>query len=187
MAVDARIAELADAAAKEARDMLVAGAMCTAPTAACVAAHNALIAALQGDVDALAEDDDATNAQQAAAQMALDDATAARDAITMQIAEIDRTTTAGREVGEAVDAANGLATDRSAEAIAAAKVAIEEAVQAVGDSDAYDERIAMARTAVARAEELNAIDRVVGAAEAAATGLATESGAAAVTAAQAAH
>ena len=185
MAVAQKTMELAAAAAKERRDMLIAAAMCEEATAECVAAHDALIAALQADVDRLANDDDATNAQQAAAQKALEDAQAARNMVQMDLEELDRTTTAGREVGEAIDAANGLADNRSAEAIAAAKVAIEEAEMAVGDSDAYDERIAMAKTAVARAEELNSIDAALMAADEAADGLVADSSADAVSAAQA--
>ena len=184
MAGAARKMALATAAAAAERQMLVTAAECTAATAECLMAHNALIAALQADVDALADDETATNAQQAAAQMALDDAEADRDAVQMAINEIDRTTVAGREVGEAMDLAAGLETDRSAEAIAAAKVAIEEAEEAVGDDDSYDERIAMAKRYVARAEEWNTVDAAVMAAEAAARGLADESGVDAVTAAQ---
>lgn len=184
MAVDERVMMLAAAAAAAERAALVAAAMCEDATAECLAAHNALVTALQGDVADLAADETATNAQQNAAQMALDEAEADRDAVQMAISEIDRTTVAGREVGEAIDAANGLETDRSADAIAAAKVAIEEAEQAVGDDDSYDVRIAMAKTAVARAEERNAVDAAVMAAEAAAIGLADDSSVDAVTAAQ---
>ena len=184
MALAAAQAALAEQMAMEARAALVAGAECTAATAECVAAHDALIAALQADVNRLADDDSATNAQQAAAQMALNEAKEARNAVSMALAELDRSTETGREVGEAMDAANGLADDRSPEAIAAAKVAIEEAEQAVGDSDAYEERIAMAKTAVARAEELNAIDAAIMAADEAADGLVENSDADAVAAAQ---
>ncbi len=147
-------------------------------------AHNALVAALQADVDALVADEDATNAQQTAAQMALDEAETERDAVVMALAEIDRSTTTGRAVASAEDAAEMLEDDRSADTIADAKAAIEAAEEAVGDSDAYDDRIAAAKMAVARAEERNAVDTAVMAAEAAATGLADESGEAAVTTAQ---
>ena len=185
MAIAQRTLALAEAEAKERRDMLVAAAACTDATAACVAAHNALVAALQADVDALAEDEGATNAQQAAAQMALDEATAARDAVAMAMADVDRTTETGMKVGAAIDAANGLADDRSAEAIQAAKAAIEEAEEAIGDDDSYDERITMAKTAVARAEELNAIDMAVMDARTAVEGLASDADGDAVAAVQA--
>ncbi len=184
-AVTARTDALAAAAAAAQRAMLVAGAMCEATTEECVAAHNALIAALQGDVNRLAADADATNAQQEAAQEALDAAIEKRDMVQMAMDELDRTTTAGREVGEAMDAARGLETDRSAEAIAAAKVEIEEARQAAGDDDSYAERIAMAQRYVDRAEERNVVDMAVMAATTAADGLTESSDADAVTAAQA--
>ena len=184
MAVADRKTELAKAAADARRAMLVAAAACEAATAECVAAHDALIAALQADVDRLADDDDATNAQQNAAQEALEEAQEARDMVQMDMDELDRTTTAGRKVGEAMDAANGLEDDRSAEAIAAAKVAIEEAEEAVGDDDSYDERIAMAQRYVDRAEERNTVDAAVMKATNAANGLTEASDAAAVTAAQ---
>ena len=184
MAVEDRKEALQMAADAAQRQALEDAAMCTATTAECVAAHNALIAALQGDVNRLADDENATNAQQDAAQAALDAAIAARDAVQMAINEIDRTTTAGREVREAIDAAAALETDRSVEAIEAAKVAIEEARQAVGDDDSYDARIAMAERYVARAEERNVVAAAVMEAEAAATGLASDSSVDAVTAAQ---
>ena len=173
-----------DKMAAEARRMLVANAACTAGTAACLASHDALIAALEADLAALQADGDATNAQVQAAQTALDEARTARGTVAMALAEIDRSTATGMAVGEATDAANALEDDRSADAIAAAKVAIEEAKEAVGESDAYDERIAMAETAVARAEERNMVDDAVDAAMEAAQRLTEDSGVAAVTAAQ---
>ena len=184
MAVAQRTTALADAAADEARQMLVAAAACTDATAECRDAHNDLVAALQADVNALAGDEDATNAQQAAAQMALEEAEAARDTVVMALAEIDRSTATGMAVATAEDAARMLEADRSAGTIAAAMAAIEAAEEAVGDSDAYDDRIAAAKMAVARAEERNAVDTAVMGAEAAATGLADEAGEAAVMAAQ---
>ena len=73
----------AAADAATARAALVNAASCTTGTRTCLNAHDALIAALQGDVDALARDAGATNAQQTAAQMALSDAQAARGVAQM--------------------------------------------------------------------------------------------------------
>ncbi len=186
MAVADRVAMLAAAAAAEARAALVSAAACDAATAECIASHNALIAALQGDVDRLADDETATNAQQNAAQMALDEATEARDALRTAMAEMDRSTATGMAVATAMELAAGLEDDRSPGAIQAAKNAIEAAREAVGDSEAYNERIATAQMGVARAEERNAVDAEVTAATNAANGLTEDSDAAAVTSAQAA-
>ena len=186
MAVADRVAMLAAAAAAEARAALVSAAMCDAATAECIASHDALIAALQGDVDRLADDETATNAQQNAAQMALDEATEARNALRTAMAEIDRSTATGMAVATAMELAAGLEDDRSPDAIQAAKNAIEAAREAVGDSEAYNERIATAQMGVARAEERNAVDAEVTAATNAASGLTEDSDAAAVASAQAA-
>ena len=184
MAVDERVAMLAAAAARRAE--LVAAAMCDAATAECIALHDALIAALQGDVDRLADDETATNAQQNAAQMALEDAQEARNALSTAMAEMDRSTATGMAVATAMELAAGLEDDRSPDAIQAAKNAIEAAREAVGDSEAYNERIATAQMGVDRAEERNAVDAEVTAATNAASGLTEDSDAAAVTSAQAA-
>ena len=182
---DARVNALEMAAAAAVRKGLEDAAMCTAATAECLAAHDALIAALQGDVNALAEDGDATNAQQTAAQTALREAQEAREAVNMAIADLDRTTETGMKVGDAIDKANELEEDRSADAITAAKVAIKVAEEAIGeDDDSYDERIMMAKNAVARAEERNAVDMAIMDARTAIEGLAADADADAVAAVQ---
>ena len=185
VALERRLQTFADDRAAMARQALVDAAMCDAATAECVAAHDALIAALQADVAALAEDEDATNAQQAAAQKALDDATAKRNEVQMAREDFDRTTETGMKVGAAIDAANGLEEDRSADAITAAKVAIEEAEEAIGeDDDSYNERIMMAKADVARAEERNAVDMAIMDARTAIEGLAADADGDAVAAVQ---
>ena len=184
-ALGRRLQAFADDSAAMARQALVDAAMCDAATAECVVAHDALIAALQADVAALAEDEDATNAQQAAAQKALDDATAKRNEVQMAREDFDRTTETGMKVGAAIDAASGLEEDRSADAITAAKVAIEEAEEAIGeDDDSYAERIMMAKADVARAEERNAVDMAIMGARTAIDGLAADADGDAVAAVQ---
>ena len=185
MAVAERTAALAAAAAAEQRQMLVDAAACTDATAACVAAHDALIAALQADVAALQADGNATNAQVQAAQMALAEAQSTRNAINMALVEIDRSTETGSAVGAAVDAANALEDARDPADIEAAEMLLATAEGMLTESDDYAAQIAAAKMSIARAKERNSVDAAVMAAEAAATGLATESGVDAVTAAQA--
>ena len=185
-AADGRVVALNMAAAAEVRKGLVDAAMCTAATAACRDAHQALVSALQADLDALKAKDDATNAEEQAAQMALDEAQTALDEVASALAEIDQTTATGMAVAAAETAAGGLADDRSAQNIADAKEAIEAAKTAVGDSEDYNDRIAAANMAVARAEELNMVDAAIMAARDAAHDLADDSGVDAVAAAQAA-
>ena len=184
MAVDARVAMLDAAAADAARMALVEAAACDAATAECIAAHDSLIAALQGDVDDLAADENATNAQQAAAQMALETAQATRNALHMQVTEIDRSTATGAAVGAAVDAANGLEDARETNDIAAAEMLLATAKGMLTDADDYAAQITAAEMSIARAKERNAVDAAIMAAANAVAGLETASGADAVTAAQ---
>ena len=185
MAVTDRVAMLDAAAAAARRAALVTAAECDDATAECVDAHDALIAALQADVDALAEDETATNAQQNAAQEALETAQATRNALQMQVTEIDRSTETGSAVGAAVDAANGLEDARDADDIANAEMLLATAKGMVTEADDYAAQIEAAEMAIARAKERNDVDAAVMAAEAAATGLASDSSVDAVTAAQA--
>ena len=186
MAVVQKTAELAAAAAAAERQALVTAAMCAEATAACVAAHDALIAALQADVDRLADDENATNAQQAAAQMALDEATATRNTLQMQVTEIDRSTDLGAAVGAAVDAANGLADMRSADDIANAEMLLATARGMHTEDDDYADQIAMAQMAIDRAKARNAADMAVMAAQTASGMLTDDQSKATVEAARAA-
>ena len=186
MAVAQKTAELAAAAAAAERQALVTAAMCAEATAACVAAHDALIAALQADVDRLADDENATNAQQAAAQMALDEATATRNTLQMQVTEIDRSTDLGAAVGAAVDAANGLADMRSADDIANAEMLLATARGMHTEDDDYADQIAMAQMAIDRAKARNAADMAVMAAQTASGMLTDDQSKATVEAARAA-
>ena len=164
MAVDARLMALADMKAAEERKMLVEAAMCDAATAACVAAHDALIAALEKDLADLQASDDATNAQEQAAQMAVSDAKAVRDMVAMSLADLNRNTETGMKVTAAEMAANGLEDERSAEDIAAAEEAImaaKTAIAAGDDPDAFMAEIEAAEMAVARAKARNAVDMAV--------------------------
>ena len=187
-ALESRLQEFADDKAAMERQALVDAAMCEDATAACVAKHDALIAALQADVDELNDPDaspDATNAQQTAAQTALTTAKAARAAVEMELADVGRTTKTGGLVGDAIDKANELEEDPSADAITAAKVAIEVAEEAIGeDDDSYNERIMKAKDDVARAEERNKVDKAIMDARTAIDGLAADADAAAVAAVQ---
>ena len=184
MAVAERTTALAEMKAAADRQMLVDAAMCDDATAECIAAHTALIEALQADVDALAEDEDATNAQQTAAQMALDEATETRNELRMQLTEIDRSTATGSAVGAAVDAANGLETARTAADIEAAEMLLATAKAMLTDADDYATQITAAEMAIARAKARNTVDAAVMAATGAASGLTEDSDADAVTAAQ---
>ena len=155
---------LDDKNAKEARQALVAAAACTDATAECVDAHDALIAALQADVDRLAADEGATNAQQAAAQKALSDAEAARDVVQMALRDDMLDTETGMKVEKAKMAAAGLEDERTAEDITAAEAAIAAAEMAIAegdDPDAFMDEIAEAKMAVMRAKARNAVDMAV--------------------------
>ncbi len=188
MKVAERVTALAEMAAEEQRKMLVDAAKCEAATQACVDAHNALIEALEGDVAKLADDEDATNAEEQAAQKALEDAKAKRDEVAMALADDMRDTETGMKVTAAETAAEGLEDARTAEDIADAEEAIAAAKRAIAegdDPDAFMAVIEAAEMAVARAKELNAIDAAIMAADTAADGLVDDSDADAVAAAQA--
>ena len=165
MAVATRVMALAAMAAAEERKMLVEAAMCEDATAACVDDHDALIAALEKDLADLQASDDATNAEEQAARMAVADAKEARNAVQTQLTEIDRSTATGSAVGAAVDAANGLADMRTPEDIAAAEMLLATARGMLTQADDYDEQIAMAQMAIDRAKARNAVDMAVMGAE----------------------
>ncbi len=187
MAVQARIDELDAAAAAEQRQALVTAAECDDATAACLMAHEALVTALMEDLAALQADDDATNAEEQAAQMAIDDAEEARDMIRMALNDATRDTDIGMKVTDAEMKAAGLEDEFSAELIEAAKEAIEAAKEAIAggdDPDAFSEEISTAERHVARAEESLMIYEAIDAAEMAADGLADDSSVEAVAAAQ---
>ncbi len=184
MAVATRSATLADAAAMEARQMLVNAAMCTEATEACVEAHDKLIAALQADLNAVQANDGATNAEVQAAREALEAAQTTRQGISSALAEIDRSTATGSAVGMAVDAANALETARTADDIQGAEALLATAEGMLTESDDYAAQIAGAKMAIARAKERNMVDQAVMAAQNAATGLTEDSSASAVTNAQ---
>ena len=189
MAVDERVMALAAMAAAEHRRMLVAAAMCEAATQECVDAHDALIEALEDDIAKLAEDDDATNAQEAAAQKALEDAQEAREEVAMALAGVEYDTDTGMKVRAAEMAANGLEDERSAEDIAAAEEAIMAAKEAIAegdDPDAFMAQIEAAEMAVARAKARNAVDMAVMAAQNASAMLTDDQSKATVEAARAA-
>ena len=177
---------LADANAATARAALVSAAMCTDATDACIAHHDALIAALMADLAALRASDDATNAQIRAAEAALTTAQTARSTVAMDLDEIDRSTTLGSAVGDAVDAANGLEDERSADEIAAAEALLATAKGMLTDADDYAAQIEMAEMAIARAKARNAVDAAVMAAETASGALTGDQSKATVEAARAA-
>lgn len=137
---------LAAQQAAAARAALVAGAMCTDATEACVMAHQALVDALAADLSALQVNPDATNADIAAAQRALNAATMARDTVQTAIddaaALASQTMALNNAVSAATAAVGGLARD-----------ATKEEVQAARDL------IAMAQTALAEATSLSSADQ----------------------------
>ena len=174
MALDAAQTALAAQNAAAARQALVDAAMCTDGTLACVAAHDALVAALMADLAELEGSDDATNAQEAAARMALAEAEEARDAVQMAHDDANRDTDTGMKVTAAETAAAGLEDARSATDIAAVEAAIKAAKDAIAagdDPDAFMAEIEAAEMAVARAKARNTVDAAVMAAERASNAL----------------
>ncbi len=178
---------LADAEAAETRQGLVTAAMCTAATQECVAAHRALVAALEADLAALEASDDATNADEKAAEGALQTAKMNLSSVEMALRDSNRDTATGMAVDAAKTEAEKLEAEPSEENIAAAEKAIMAAKEEIAkgdDPDAYGDVIGEAEMAVARAKERNMVSAAIMAARNAGDGLAEDSSAAAVSAAQ---
>ena len=183
MARDERVAMLDEEAARMARTALVEAAMCEAATAECVAHHQALVDALDADPTTSADDLAEAQANLAAVETAKAEADAARMA---EDDEIDRTTELGQAVGNAVDAANGLADMRSADDIANAEMLLATARGMHTEDDDYADQIAMAQMAIDRAKARNAADMAVMAAQTASGMLTDDQSKATVEAARAA-
>ena len=129
----------AAANAAAARQALVDAAMCMDGTEACVASHQALVDALQADLDAVNANPDATNAEVDAAEMALADATTARDTVQTALDDANAATMQAGTVDDAITAAmtavNALTDESDADAVQAARDLVMAAQTALDGAD----------------------------------------------------
>ena len=138
--------------ARETRQAAMDAAMCTDATEACVAAHDEWITILEAELADVQADDDATNAQVALAQAAVNSATMARD--TVQTA-----------IDDANAAAMALADARMAVSDAQTAVAGLEADASQDEVDAADALVMAARTAVNALDDAGELEGQVAALE----------------------